>query len=228
MEATVLPFCPFSTPCMRHINAVLAVTLVFFLSAPMAIAKFYPEDFMIPETFTPVTDPASDEPFFFASDIPTGKLTRAEFIDAIATRLYDADQHDSCFGGLILSESVDYNLLYIDVSLDASYASSVCVSLRNGVAEGFNDYTFRPTQNITVAEAAQMLSNVGGLPLRDSNHVMPWEPWHLRYMDAIRAVDREFTMQPGDVLTGKQLEHTLCVLKRYTSELDPMDEFTGC
>ncbi len=215
----------------------LAVTL----SVPSGIAKIYPDDFMVPETVPqeeepmtpweptmPSADPTTSTPFFFASEIPSGPLTRAQFIDAIGTRMYPADHHDSCFGDLVLSDTVDYSLLFDDVSLDAPNASSVCVMMRGGVLRGYSDGTFRPGNRITVAEAAAMLATLGGIPLRDSNHVMPWEPWHQRFMDAMRNVDREFTMKPGDILTGAQLRHSLCVLKRYTPQVDPLDEFTGC
>ena len=227
----------FPLPFMRFFTQLSAAALAVALSCPVALAKIYPDDFMIPARQpvqaapTPAPTPknanASGDSFFFASEIPDGKLTRAEFADAIGTRLYDADAHDNCFGDLILSEAIDYSLLYNDVSLDAPYASSVCVDMRNGIAQGFNDYTFRPNQQIKVSEAAGMLGDIGGLPLRDSNHVTAGEPWYQRYMDAIRSVDREFTMRADDILTGRELKHTLCVLKRYTPALDPLDEFGG-
>ena len=48
------------------------------------------------------------------------------------------------------------------------------------------------------------------------------------YMEAMRGVDREFTMRAWDPITGVHLRHSLCVLKASTPQLDPMGEFTGC
>ncbi len=228
---------------MRLFVRLSTAAMVVALSVPSALGKLYPDDFMIPgrldsigssSSSTPSmpsspSDPTEpSEPFYFASEIPEGRLTRAQLADAIATRLYDADSHDNCFGDLVLSEAYDYNLLFNDVSLDAPYASSICVLMRNGIIQGLSDGSFRPDRAVTVAEAAGMLAGIGGLPLRDSNHMRTGEAWYQRFMDAIRAVDREFTMRPSDILTGTQLQHTMCVLKQYTPELDPLNEFTGC
>lgn len=208
---------------------------LLLLGVPAASAKIYPDDFLIPERKPVVTEPeptppppSPSQPFFYASEIPNGRLTRAQFVDAVSTRLYDADAHDGCFGDLVLSEAYDYHLLFNDVSLDAPYASSICVPMRNGIVQGYSDGRFRPEKPVTVAEAAAVFGDIGGLPLADSNHVPRSWPWYQRYMNAMRAVDREFTMNPWDILTGAHLKHTLCVLKRYTPALDPLGEFTGC
>ncbi len=236
--AIVAPFLPFLF--MTRFSKRLALTAMLLSVAMPASAKIYPDDFLIPGRSTPLpeepagTDPREEaeptpgEPFFFASEIKDGNLNRAEFADAVATRLYDADTHDNCFAELVLSENYDYQLLYDDVSLDAPYASSICLTMRNGITQGDPDGNFRPNAAITVAEAAATFGDIGGLPLRDSNHVVRGEPWYQRYMDAMRAVDREFTMRPSDIFTGTHLRHSLCVLKRYTRALDPLGEFSGC
>ncbi|NOS67587.1 MAG: S-layer homology domain-containing protein [Candidatus Peribacteraceae bacterium] len=217
-------------------------TTVLALSVPSGFAKIYPDDFLITpaaqqsssssfssSSSTAPDENASSEPFFFASEIPDGKLTRAQFVDVIATRLYSADAHDECFADLILSNTVNYNLLFSDVSLDAPEATSICLGIRNGIAQGYSNGTFNTNGQITVAEAAAALAGIGGTPLRDSNHVAPREPWYQRFMDAMRAVDREFTMQPWEIMTGAHVKHSLCVLKRMTPALDPLGEFdTGC
>lgn len=218
---------------MSLFKILIGSVLLLGVATPAA-AKIYPDDFLIPEkrveetTPTPVDDESPGEPFFFASDIPEGRLTRSDFIDAIATRLYDADAHDNCFGELVLSNSIDYSLLFNDVTLDPGYASSVCLGMRNGISNGYSDGSFRPNSQVTVAEAAQLFGDLGGLPLADSNHAPRQWPWYQRYINAVRAVDREFTMNPLDILTGAQLKRTLCVMKRYTPGLDPLDEFSNC
>ena len=224
---------------MRLLARLSVFVLILTLAAPSGSARIYPHDFLLPvplplqripssSSTMPERTNVSSEPFFVASEIPAGKLTRAQFIDAIATRLYDVDAHDYCFRNLVLSETVDFDLLLNDVSPNMSYATSVCVTMLGGLIRGYSDGTFRPNNPITVAEAAAIFGHIGGLPLRDSNHMKSKEAWYQRYMDAMRSIDREFTMQPGDVMTGAQLRHALCVLEQHTPELDPMGEFNGC
>lgn len=222
---------------MRFLAQLSLGAAFLTMSIPTVAARIYPIDFLIysrtpastsSAPATPAPAPAS-QPFFFASEIPSGRLTRAQLVDAVATRLYTADEHDDCFGDLILSNNVDYDLLFADVSLDAPFATSICLGMRGGVAQGYSNGSFRPDRPVTVAEAAALFGDLGGLPLADSNHARRGAPWYERYMDALRAVDREFTMMPSDILTGAQLKHTLCVLKRYTPGLDPLGEFaSGC
>lgn len=221
---------------MSFLSKLCLGALSLSLAVPSGFAKIYPDDFLIlppQDTSAPAPSPSPapsspSQPFFFASEIPDGRLSRAQLADALATRLYTADAHDDCFAGLILSNTVNYDLLYNDVSLDAPYATSICLGMQNGIARGYADGAFRPNQMVTVAEAAESLTSLGGTPLRDSNHVRPGEPWYQRFMEAMRAVNREFTMKPTDIMTGVQLRHSLCILKRMTPALDPLDEFTGC
>lgn len=151
-------------------------------------------------TMMPVTAPMQPTP-----DASRG-LSRSDFIDAIANRLYDADAHSNCLAALGFSET--YSLLYRDVPVDAPYATSVCLAIRSGVMRGDHTGNFRPEDRITAAEAAQVLARIFlNVPPAKST-----EAWYAPAMQAIRSVDREFTLEPGDVVTGNQLNHTLCTL----------------
>ena len=199
--------------------------LVAVLSVPSGFAKIYPDDFLIPVAPSAEDDRSSSQPLFLASEIPVGRLTRAQFIDAIASRLYDSDAHGRCFEDLVLSPTVNYRLLFNDVSLDSPYASSVCVAMRSGLVRGYGDGTFRPDQMISAAEAATIFSRIQSSP----RGVRAKEAWYGPSMEAMRAVDREFTMRPWENFTGAQLKHSLCVLKNATPKLDPLEEFeSGC
>ena len=212
---------------MKLFSTLSLGAVLVTLAVPSAFAKIYPDDFQIqpvPSSIAssssssssssavpPVpmtvreTPPAPSQPFFYVSDIPNGRLTRSQFVDALATRLNDADAHDKCFAGLVLSENFDYQLLFSDVSLDAPFASSACVLMRTGIMQGYSNGMFRPDRQITVAEAAAMLGDIGGMSLRDSNHMRFGEAWYQRYMDAMRGVDHQFTMAPQEIMTGAQL-----------------------
>lgn len=166
---------------------------------------------------------APGEAFYYSTAIPLGGLTRSQFIDAVATRLYDADTHDRCFADLILSD-VNYTRLFRDVTLDTKNATSICLGMRGGLAQGYTNGNYGPNDMITAAEGAAILGDVGGYFLRDSNHVRRGEPWYERYMEALRNADREFTLQPGDIFTGRMLRQTLCNLKGRVRQYDPLNE----
>lgn len=188
----------------------------FFLASFTATVLFVPGQSFAQDT--------SDEPFYYSTEIPDGPLTRSQFIDAVATRLYDADAHDRCFADLILSNDVNYTHLFRDVTLETENATSICLGMTGGFAQGYSNGNYRPNDLITAAEAASVLGDVGGYFLRDSNHVLPNEPWYGRYMEALRNADRDFTLRPGDVFTGERLRQTLCRLKSRVREYDPLNE----
>ena len=98
--------------------------------------------------------------------------------------------------------------------------------MRNGWVQGFRDGTFRPDQMVTASEVAAVFVQVAGIPHRDSNHMVGKEAWYQRFMDAMRSVDREFTMHAWDAITGAHLKHELCVL-RGMAPVDPLEEFGG-
>ena len=164
---------------------------------------------------------AAEEPFFYVAPLKDGTMTRSDFMEAIATRLYPAREHDECFAELVNSVRVNYDLLFRDVSIEAPTASSVCVGMRTGIARGYRDGTFRMEQPITTAEAALLLARIS---LTKSWLGVNGAPWYEPSMQAIREVDREFTLQPWDRITGKQLKHMLCVLST-RAPLDPLGEF---
>jgi hypothetical protein len=58
--------------------------------------------------------------------------------------------------------------------------------------------------------------------------MIPGEPWYQPFMDAMRSVDREFTLRAWDAVTGTHLKHEMCVIKDRAPEVDPLNEFNGC
>lgn len=221
----------------------LVVGFAAFCSVATASAKIYPDDFRVDLLNQPMQastdtappayggtgdseEAAAAEDFFYVAPLPEGVLTRSDVLEALATRLYQARDHDKCFDDLVRSSvfsagTVSYELLFPDVSIESPTASSVCVGLRTGIARGYRDGTFRPDQPMTVAEVAVLLARVS---LNKSWLGVHGAPWYEPSMQAIREVDREFTMRPADRITGKQLQHLLCVLSTH-APLDPLGEF---
>ncbi len=207
--------------------------LVLTILTPTASAKIYPDDFMLwdtrdttatptpPHTSIPVPPPTIS----MASPIPSGRLTRGQFIDAIATRLYDSHAHATCFGDLVGKTLINYRLLFNDVSVGDRIATSVCVMMKSGVVRGSGGGNLSPGRLLTAAEAATVFARLTGAPMRAPK---AHEAWYQRSMEAMRSIDREFTFRPGDIITGPQLQHMMCVLKRSTPQIDPLGEFEGC
>lgn len=211
----------------------LAILLMLAAIAVPVSAKIYPDDFLYPSGYGTRSQPAMGvrdvtapvmEPMPPSWGIPQGVLTRAQFIDAIASRLYSGQMHDECFAEIASSLPVRYSLLFRDVAIDAPEASSVCVAMQSGLLRGHSDGTFRPRHAITAAEAAAILARLA-LTVRSLRR---GEAWYAPAMEAMRRVDAEFTMQPAEVFTGAHLRHALCILRRSTPAVDPLGEFTGC
>lgn len=96
---------------------------------------------------------------------PDNNITRAEFIKVV----------NSVFG---LKEKGTEN--FTDVSSGQWYYNDVCIAVKAGYINGYEDKTFRPNQPISREEAASIVANLknvkgdGKLQFRDSNQVSSW------------------------------------------------------
>lgn len=96
---------------------------------------------------------------------PDNNITRAEFIKVV----------NSVFG---LKEKATEN--FTDVSSGQWYYNDVCIAVKAGYINGYEDKTFRPNQPISREEAAAIVANLknvkgdGKLQFRDSNQVSSW------------------------------------------------------
>ena len=219
---------------MLSLPKLSAGALVLLFGIPSVSAKFYPDDFLISVPVA-VTTPVQVEtnfspsfsdtsPLFFPSDIPDGPLTRGQFIDAVGSRLYDTDAQGTCFADLVSRLTPNYHLLFNDLSISQPLALSACSTMKNGLVRG-SSAMLRPDQLMPVSEAAAVFSR---LSFNGTRNPHGNEPWYQRYMENMRSLDHNFTLQPGDILTGAELRNMFCMLKQSTPQLDPMGEFTGC
>lgn len=96
---------------------------------------------------------------------PDNNITRAEFIKVV----------NSVFG---LKEKATEN--FKDVSSGQWYYNDVCIAVKAGYINGYEDKTFRPNQPISREEAASIVANLknvkgdGKLQFRDSNQISSW------------------------------------------------------
>ena len=166
---------------------------------------------------------AATPPSFYDSEIPDGRLTIGEFIDAVSSRLYNTDIQDACFADLVGVQAASYSLLFNDVSINQPIALSVCAMMKNGLVRGSSNM-LHPNKLLTAAEAATVFARLS-VSVRNPRTN---EAWYERYMESMRSLDSHFTFQPGDIITGVELRDMLCMLKRTTPQLDPMGEFRSC
>lgn len=227
---------------MRSLALLSLVAVASSAMMPAASAKIYPYDFapamdvymnmeesedvMPMPILAPLLDGADIDPTFFeefaVSDVPEqGTLTRAQFAEAIATRLYGANGHVTCFEEL--AGTINFDHLFKDVPVDASYASSVCLMMHNGLMRGGSDMLFRPNQTITAAEAATVFSRIALIPRDERRN----EAWYERYMEAMRSIDPEFTLRPWESFRAENLRHVMCIYGDFLQQMDPRMEFVG-
>jgi hypothetical protein len=191
-------------------STILAGTLALIIGIPLAAAQVTTQSDVPP-------------PVYRTSAIPQGVLTRGQFIDVLATRLFDVDSHNTCFRDLVGYQSPAYTLLFTDVSLDHPIASSVCVMMKSHLVRGSSNMLF-PNQRITAAEVAAVFSRLAtSIPNPEKNEV-----WYQRYMETMHSIDPQFNFRPWDTITGSDLSKMMCALKQMTPELDPQGELTGC
>ncbi len=93
---------------------------------------------------------------------PYSPLNRAEMMKVMVTLLYTPSDVQNCPVS---------DLPFSDTDKSAWYAPYICVGLQNNLLSGFPDNTFRPADNVNVAQAIKFAALTGGAPLADGN---PW------------------------------------------------------
>ncbi|HLG25630.1 MAG TPA: S-layer homology domain-containing protein, partial [Candidatus Gracilibacteria bacterium] len=115
---------------------------------------------------------------------PDVVLNRAELMK-VAMRAREAGE--TVMAGDVGSEEVSEqedeipsDSCFQDVPADAWFAPFVCEAKKSGIVSGYEDGTFRPSQRVTVAEAAKILTKSYGLSVS-----APAEPWFLPYLELL-------------------------------------------
>jgi len=99
---------------------------------------------------------------------PQQPINRAEFIKILVFAILKQDptaQAESCFP---------------DVENGVWFHAPVCYAKLMNIISGFPDGTFKPTQNISLAEAAKIVANSFKLPVKSG------EPWFQPFIDALQ------------------------------------------
>lgn len=222
----------------------IATSLGFalLLSAPTALAAF-PEDFshdtvVEEELSSPTVDAEKDIPMIeidltkIAAPIelePTATLTRRAFTALLVEKLYTQVQIDTCFWDIASSLPPNFTLVYTDVHVNDAYAKHICVALRDGLAKGYADGSFRPDRPINFAESAKMISKAMSLaPYADADQRSVWYRRHVQALAdrhaiplSITKVDQIVTVAEANEIVGRLVNNMSALPSRTYDELIP-------
>lgn len=145
---------------------------------------------------------------------PQNPINRAEFTKIIVGAVHEAAEINAC--PLLSSVSP-----FPDVSADDWFMPYTCSARRFKIMDGYPDGTFRPAQNINVAEASKIVAGAFGLTSTET----PWpanrspegEGWYQPYMDALNTLGAlpASAQDPAHLLTrGEMAEIVYRVMER--------------
>ncbi|MDD5026393.1 MAG: S-layer homology domain-containing protein [Candidatus Peribacteraceae bacterium] len=175
----------------RILSTFLSTPLVLLLTANTAFAypaslfglpSGRPSSGMREESIRPIFQNINPSVPSYIQIVPTitGKVvTRAQFVQAMVSKLHPMGIPSSCFDQLSPS---DYHLLFTDVPKDATYGPSLCAAMIMGLVNGYGDVTFRPSQPINIAEASKIIAKAAGLA---TDPMSPRTVWYDPYVKAL-------------------------------------------
>ena len=161
---------------MRYSRFVFLPLCVGLLYAPTASAKFMSD--IVNSTKYETT--ASGSMMTHTSETPIMQtqdtsMTRAAFTAMVVDHLYGSAEIDHCYWDISSTRTPTFTLLYSDVKTTSPYAKELCIALRDGLARGYSDGSFKPDATISFAEASKIISRAYVLdPYADTNVTGPW------------------------------------------------------
>ena len=155
-SGTISPF--LQTPPMTLLRSALIVTALLAVT-PTALAASQGDTVIDTHGMTTHGVDYLESRHVLASNVwlPSGTITRGEFVRMVTSLVYEHDVNPLCFSELATQNPVKYRLLFREVSLQDPLAEFLCAGLKAGIIHGNVDGTFRADQPITVAEASQIL-----------------------------------------------------------------------
>lgn len=108
---------------------------------------------------------------------PEQPVNRAEFTKIFLGSFVDASALASCPLATVT---------FKDVPRDAWFAPSVCIAVGRSIIKGYSDGTFRPTQNVSAAEAAKFI--VSAILGAMGKELVPSNPWYQAPLQALSAL----------------------------------------
>lgn len=135
---------------------------------------------------------------------PNDSITRAAFVKIVIGAEYGADEIAAC----------DVSALqFSDVTESAWYAPYVCIASNKKIVQGYDDGTFKPGNNINVAEAAKIIVAQHTGPMAGS----PWYRPYVEHLSTVNALPVQIASLNGKLNRG-QMAEVLFRLKTNTTE----------
>jgi murein DD-endopeptidase MepM/ murein hydrolase activator NlpD len=145
---------------------------------------------------------------------PDNQINRAEFTKIII---------DGTYPGILESASCDPSLLdYSDLDLSQWYAPYICIANQKNIIDGYPDGTFKPEQNINLAEALKIIYKAKKITLDEEAAKGEWyEPFFTRLNLDSSAENPFFNqVEPSHLLTRGESAFILdLVMAAYADQL---------
>lgn len=185
----------------------LFLTLIasFTFSASVIAFSDVDSDYKYHEAIYFINDGGIVEGYLDDTFKPEQKINRAELLKIIVESKYSQEEID-----LALDEYRSKDYWYVDlpdVSIDSWYGPYVRLAVRDGIIQGYQDNTFRPSKNVNFVEALKIMLVANNISYDQSASL-----WYQDLVDAgsaanlipldITAFDQEITRgQMADMIT---------------------------
>lgn len=136
------------------------------------------------------------------------KITRGEFVRAVVSRVYAADNDVGCFTEIGSYPEAKYNRLFSDVTVFDHDAQELCVGLKTGIIRGMPDGSFRPDTELKASEAASIVYRAYSVGPLDRKNIQgaAWFSYPLYDVDVYGALPRNLRDSNYSVTWGDAFE----------------------
>lgn len=115
---------------------------------------------------------------------PDALVSRVDFTVTVLDALYAEEDYRGCYKNIASSLPVRFTKVFSDVATTDWYGQHLCVGIHAGLINGNRDFAFRPTDNITAAEASKILAKAYGLVYPSLRPTAA--PWYEPFMRVMR------------------------------------------
>lgn len=181
------------------------------------------------ETDTVFSDLNSNSPFFDAISYvksegivngyedgtykPDSQINRAEFVKIIIGATFTEDQISAC----------TQTKTFSDVSNTDWFSPYICMAANNGIINGYEDGSFKPSNYINFAEASKIISNAFGY------ETSPKELWYQSFiekLEELKAIPSTICSTSKNISRGEMAE-MMYRLKENIADKSSTNFFTG-
>lgn len=158
---------------------------------------------------------------------PDNTINRAEFTKIIIESTYDPAEINACLPSLTSPPNSNLTIppspisqLFLDVPAQEStwFSKYICLAKQNNIIKGYDDGTFKPEQEINVAEAAKILIETG---LTTSYYSQQSQTWYEDYLIALEmqsAIPESIKSVSDPITRGQMAEIVYRLLNQITDK----------